>query len=266
MTRLRLPRRPQRAAALAVLAVSALAGCSSPGSTSPGGSSTGALTGTVTVFAAASLQEAFGTLGKQFEAAHPGTRVVLSFGPSSGLATQITEGAPADVFASASPVNMDQVVAAGDAATSRDFASNTLEIAVPSGNPGHVTALADLARPSLKVALCQPAVPCGAAAATVLARAGVRVTAASQESDVKAVLTKVTLDEVDAGLVYVTDVRAAGSSVIGIPVPAAVNVSTRYPIAVLRTAPNPAAAQAFTAYVLSGAGSAVLAASGFAAP
>jgi molybdate transport system substrate-binding protein len=245
-----------------------LAGCgsSSAGSGTPGASSPGTVSGTVTVYAAASLKEAFTTLGTEFEAAHPGTTVVLSFGPSSGLATQITEGAPADVFASASVTNMDQVVTAGDAANPTSFAANTLEIAVPPDNPAGIHGLADLGRPGVQVALCQPAVPCGAVATTVLAKAGVTVTAASQETDVKAVLTKVALGEVDAGLVYVTDIRAAGSRVRGIEIPAGVNASTEYPIAVLSAAPNRPAAEAFTAYVLSDRGTSVLGTSGFARP
>ncbi len=244
-----------------------LAGCggSSSGRAAAGATGDG-VSGTITVFAAASLKEAFTTLGHDFEREHPGTTVVFSFGPSSGLATQITEGAPADVFASASTTNMDQVVAAGEASDPTPFAANTLEIAVPTDNPAGITALADLGRPSVTVALCQPQVPCGVVAAAVLAHAGVRVTGASEETDVKAVLTKVTLGEVDAGLVYVTDVRAAGDTVTGIEIPADVDASTEYPVAALDAAPNPPAARAFTAYVLSDHGASVLAGAGFARP
>ena len=259
-----------RAVGPALLALVALAGCgsSTSGAGSAGSSFSGAatVTGTINVYAAASLQEAFTSLGASFEKAHPGTKVVFNFGPSSGLATQIIEGAPADVFASASPTNMDQVVKAGDAAAPTDFAANTMEIAVPPSNPAHVTTLADLARPSVKVAVCQPQVPCGVVARTVFANAGITVTPATDETDVKAVLTKVSLNEVDAGIVYVTDVRAAGSSVTGIPIPADVNASTAYPIATLTHSSNRATAEAFTAEVLSAQGSAVLARSGFAKP
>jgi molybdate transport system substrate-binding protein len=244
-----------------------LAGCgSSPRGSAPPAAAGGAVTGTVTVFAAASLKEAFTRLGHQFEAAHPGVRVVLSFGPSSGLATQITQGAPADVFASASTTSMQQVVKAGDASAPRDFASNVMQIAVPPANPAHVTGVADLARAGVKVAVCQAAVPCGATAAKVFAHAAVKVTPVTQEVDVKAVLAKVTLGEVDAGVVYVTDVRAAGAKVRGIAIPAGVNASTTYPIAPVAGSRNPAAATAFTDYVLSADGAAALTAAGFARP
>jgi len=251
-----------------------LAGCtSSPASTGPGvlpssGSSGGGagVTGTVNVFAAASLQEAFTRLGTQFEAAHPGARVVFSFGPSSGLAAQITGGAPADVFASASTTNMDQVVSAGGAAGATTFARNTMQIALPAQNRAGVTGVTDLARPGVKVAVCQPAVPCGAGAVAVFAKAGIAVTAVTQESDVKGVLTKVRLGEVDAGVVYVTDVKAAGSKVTGLKIPDAVNASTSYPIAPLTRAVNAAGARAFTDYVLSSAGASVMAEAGFTRP
>ena len=222
--------------------------------------------GTINVFAAASLKEAFTKLGQKFEAAHPGTRVVLNFGPSSGLATQITAGAPADVFASASTKNMDQVIKAGAATSPTNFASNVMQIAVPPKNPANVTRLSDLAKATVKVALCQKAVPCGVTATKVFANARLTVTPVTQEVDVKAVLTKVTLGEVDAGVVYVTDVRAAGAKVSGIEIPADVNASTRYPIATLSKAPNGATARAFTEYVLSPAGAGVLTAAGFARP
>jgi molybdate transport system substrate-binding protein len=229
-------------------------------------SSSPALSGTVNVFAAASLKEAFTTLGQHFEAAHPGTRIVFSFGPSSGLAAQITLGAPADVFASASARNMDQAVKTGAATSAADFASNIMEIAVPAQNPAKITQLSDLARPAVKVALCQKAVPCGVSAVKVFTKAKLTVVPVTQEVDVKAVLTKVTLGEVDAGLVYVTDVRAAGAKVKGIVIPAGVNASTKYPIATLTRAPNKAAAQAFTDFVLSADGARVLTADGFAKP
>jgi molybdate transport system substrate-binding protein len=222
--------------------------------------------GTVNVFAAASLKGAFTTLGQQFEAAHPGTRVVFNFGPSSGLATQINAGAPADVYASASTRTMKQVVDGGQAASPTDFASNEMEIAVPVRNPAGVTALSDLARAGVKVAVCQSAVPCGATAAMVFTKARLTVTPVTEEVDVNAVLTKVTLGEVDAGVVYVTDVRAAGAKVKGIEIPADVNASTRYPIATLTAAPNKATAQKFTDYVRSADGTSVLSAAGFAKP
>ena len=250
-----------------------LAGCGSSSTTGTSSatpsapvSSTPALSGTINVFAAASLKEAFTKLGQQFEAAHPGTKVVFNFGPSSGLATQITAGAPADVFASASTKNMDQVVKAAAATSPTNFASNVMEIAVPPSNPANVTQLSDLAKSTVKVALCQKAVPCGVTATKVFTNAKLTVVPVTQEVDVKAVLTKVTLGEVDAGVVYVTDVRAAGAKVKGIVIPADVNASTKYPIATLTRAPNKATAQAFTDYVLSADGASVLTADGFAKP
>lgn len=256
--------------ALAVLALAVLAlaaGCerTPEAAPAPGGTSN-QVSGTVTVFAAASLTDPFGTLARQFEAAHPGTRVTLNIGASSALALQITQGARADVFASAAAANMDQLVKAGAVGDPRDFAGNVLQIAVPAGNPAGVRGLADLARPGVKVALCQAQVPCGAAALTVLGKAGVRVRPVTLEADVRAALTKVSTGEVDAGLVYLTDVRAAGAAVRGIAIPAALNTSTRYPIGVLREARNPAGARAFTDYVLSAAGRQVLAAAGFDPP
>ena len=265
-----------RRSALTLTAVASagllLAGCGSSTTSasssepSASGSSSSALSGTVNVFAAASLKDAFTKLGRQFEAAHPGTKVVFNFGPSSGLATQITAGAPADVFASASSRNMAQVVTARQAVSPKKFASNVMEIAVPVKNPANITALADLARPAVKVALCQSAVPCGVSAAKVFSNAKLTVTPVTQEVDVKAVLTKVRLGEVDAGVVYVTDVRAAGGKVKGIRIPTFLNASTLYPIATLSRAPNKATATAFTDYVLSPAGASVLSAAGFARP
>jgi molybdate transport system substrate-binding protein len=266
-----------RRSALTLTALAAtgllLAGCGSSDTnsgadTTPSGPAPGtpAVSGTINVFAAASLRESFTDLGKQFETAHPGTEVVFNFGPSSGLATQITSGAPADVFASASTKNMDQVVKASAAASPTAFASNVMEIAVPPKNPANVTQLSDLAKPAVKVALCQESVPCGVTAAKVFTNAKLTVTPVTQEVDVKAVLTKVTLGEVDAGVVYVTDVRAAGVKVRGIEIPADLNASTEYPIATLTEAPNKAVAKAFTDYVLSADGARVLTSDGFAKP
>jgi molybdate transport system substrate-binding protein len=257
------------AALAAASAVLLLAGCGSDATTGSGGSASSSAagpTGTITVLAAASLTEAFTTLGKQFEAAHPGTKVVFSFGPSSGLATQITQGAPADVFASASRKNMDQVTSAGAASSPTVFVKNTMEIAVPPSNPAHISSVADLAKPGVKVALCQAQVPCGSVAATVFGNAKVKVKPVTLEADVKSVLSKVTLGEVDAGVVYVTDVRSAGEKVKGIEIPADVNAATAYPIAGLTKAPNAAGAKAFVDYVLSVAGASVLTQDGFLAP
>lgn len=222
--------------------------------------------GKIIVFAAASLTGTFTTLGRQFEAAHPGTTVAFDFGASSTLAAQIVQGAPADVFASAAPKNMDQVVTAKDAADPTVFATNDMEIAVPPGNPAKITKLSDLAGKGVKVVLCGAAVPCGVTARKVFTNAGLTVTPVSDEADVKSTLTKVELGEADAGIVYVTDVLAAGSKVRGITIPAAVNATTSYPIAALTHSQNHALATAFVDYVLSADGEAVLAGAGFAKP
>jgi molybdate transport system substrate-binding protein len=161
---------------------------------------------------------------------------------------------------------MDQVVTAGQAAAPTNFASNVMEIAVPPANPAGITRLSDLAKSGVKVALCEQAVPCGATAQKVFTNAKLSVTPVTLEVDVRAVLTKVTLGEVDAGVVYVTDVRSAGSRVKGVEVPAGVNASTEYPIATLTKGPNESSAKAFTEYVLSPAGASVLTAAGFAKP
>lgn len=265
------PRRRVLALVAGGLALSlALTGCGNDAKdtgASAGSSTTASdVTGDITVFAAASLTESFTKLGHQFEQEHPGTKVTFSFGPSSGLAEQINQGAPADVFASASTKNMDQVTQAGNADAPTDFAANVMEIAVPADNPGKIIQLSDLARRGVKVALCQVAVPCGTVAAKVFANAELDVKPVSQEVDVKSVLSKVSLGEVDAGVVYVTDVRAAGNKVRGIEIPADVNASTKYPIAQLTASKNAATAAAFVAYVLSDAGSTVLADAGFAKP
>lgn len=231
-----------------------------------GASGTGSPSGTITVFAAASLQESFTRIGKDFEAANPGTEVAFSFGPSSGLARQITSGAPADVFASASQSIMTQVADANAAENPTTFAKNVLEIAVPPDNPGKVESLGDLAEPKVKVALCQEQVPCGTVSAELFEKTGLDVTPVTRENDVKAVLTKVQLGEVDAGLVYATDVKASGDKVKGIALPPDTDASTSYPVAVLTDAPNKQGAQAFVDYVLSPEGAAVIADAGFAAP
>ncbi len=265
----------RRPAVLALALSAALGGCGAAGggpgdatgsTAGPGGSSTAGPTGAITVFAAASLQESFTRIGRDFEAANPGASVTFNFGPSSGLATQIVQGAPADVFASAAGGPMEQVVSAGAAADPKPFVANVLAIAVPPANPAGITRLADLARPGVKVAVCQPQVPCGTVAAKVLGNAGLTVRPVTLETDVKATLTKVQLGEVDAGLVYVTDVRAAGDRVRGIAIPADVNASTTYPVAALTRSAQAPTARAFVAYVLSQAGRDVLARAGFAEP
>jgi molybdate transport system substrate-binding protein len=245
-----------------------LAACGTESAPSGGGGSTsaGGITGAVTVFAAASLTEPFRTLGTQFEAAHPGTSVKFNFAASSALAASIGQGAPADVFASASAKNMDTVVKSGDASAPATFAKNVMLVAVPPDNPGGVTSLAGLAKPGLKIALCQEQVPCGATARQALDKAKVTVEPVTLGADVRAVLTAVQLGEVHAGIVYRTDVLSAGTKVKGIEIPAEQNASTSYPIATLSAAPNAAAAKAFVDCVLSAEGRSVLTEAGFAAP
>jgi molybdate transport system substrate-binding protein len=252
---------------VAALLAAAVAGCSSSSSSGSSGSSgSSSSTGTITVFAAASLMGTFTQIGKQFEAAHKGDTVKFSFGPSSGLSTQITSGAPADVFASAATANMDTVVQAGDASNPQNFAENTMEVAVPPGNPGKVTSVNDLAKKSVKVALCQPQVPCGVVAAEVFKNVGITVKPVTLQPDVKSVLTQVETGNVDAGMVYVTDVLAAGSQVKGVTIPASENATTEYPIATIKDSKHKSIAQEFVAYVLSPAGQKVLAAAGFQKP
>jgi len=253
---------------IAALAAVTVAGCSSGGSSPSSSSSSGSSssTGAITVFAAASLTGSFTQLGKQFEAAHKGDTVKFSFGPSSGLATEITSGAPADVFASAAPANMQQVVSAGDASNPQNFAKNIMEVAAPPNNPGKVKSVNDLAKKSVKVALCQPQVPCGVVAAEIFKNVGIKVKPVTLQPDVKSVLTQVETGNVDAGMVYVTDVMAAGSKVKGITIPASDNASTLYPIATINSSKHKSIAQAFVSYVLSPTGQQVLASAGFEKP
>ncbi|MEO3859054.1 molybdate ABC transporter substrate-binding protein [Acrocarpospora sp. B8E8] len=220
----------------------------------------------LTVFAAASLTETFTELGKTFEAAHPGTTVKFNFGSSATLATQITQGAPADVFAAASPATMTTVTDAGLATGPTVFVKNKLQIAVPPDNPAKVESLKDLTDPKVKVALCAEQVPCGAAAIKALDAAGLKVTPVTLEQDVKATLTKVELGEVDAALVYQTDVIAAAGKVTGIAFPEADQAINDYPIATLTKAPAADLAKQFVDLVLSQQGKDVLTKAGFQAP
>lgn len=239
-------------AALAAAAlVPALAGCGSSDTT-------------IKVFAAASLQESFTALAKDFEKDHPGTRVELSFGASNDLTTQIGQGAPADVIATASESTMDQISA--DITGRTDFASNSMEIVVPVADAANIHSLADLAHRGVKLAVCQAQVPCGVVAAKVFANAHLTVHPVTEEVDVKSVLTKVVLGEVDAGIVYVSDVKTAGPKVTGIPIPATVNAVTSYPIAVVKDSAQTSLATDFTKLVERAQGQAVLADNGFAPP
>lgn len=252
------------AAAAALL----LAGCSTTAGSTPGPTATpDSLKGSVTVLAAASLTEVYGELATQFEKLHPNVTITQSFGGSSALATQIVQGAPADLFATANEATMKTVTDAGlTAETPILYATNVLTLIVPPTNPAGVTTIADLANPAVKVALCDKTVPCGSAAITLLAAEKLTVKPVTLETDVKAVLTKVELDEVDAGLVYVTDAETAGSKVTQIPVADAANVVNRYPIALLKNSTNTAAAKAFEQFILSKTGLAVLKKAGFGTP
>jgi len=264
--------RPVRRVRVALLAgsVSAallLTACS--GASAASGSTTTAdgLTGTVTVLAAASLTEVYSDLAARFEKLHPNVTVTQSFGGSSALAAQIVQGAPADLLATANEATMTTVTDAGLAdGTPAVFATNVLTLVVPPSNPAGVTSLADLARPGVKVALCDTTVPCGASAISLLAAEKLSVIPVTLETDVKAVLTKVELDEVDAGLVYATDARSAGGKVRQIAVPVAADVINRYPIVVLSGSTNKAAARAFEQFILSATGRAALKNAGFGTP
>ncbi|MBO0685016.1 MAG: molybdate ABC transporter substrate-binding protein [Candidatus Dormibacteraeota bacterium] len=246
------------AAGLLLLACGGTA--SSQGSPSPSAKPSG----TLNVLAAASLTGAFTTIGDQLQAKYPGLTVKSSFAGSPTLVTQIQQGAPADIFASADQANM-QKVTSGDLSQGQPqvFVHNRLEIAVQAGNPKHITKVSDLANPALKVAVCAPGVPCGTYSTTVFGKAGIKVTPVTQETDVKAVLTKVGLGEADAGIVYVTDVKAAGSSVEGVQIPDDLNVIADYPIVQLKSEQNPTAAKAFIDYVLGADGQKVLKDAGF---
>ncbi len=270
--RLTVHRRSIAAIAAAALAPALLlSGCAASSATQPtastGSASADTVDGTVTVFAAASLTSSFTALGKAFESVHPGAKVTFSFAGSSDLVSQLTEGAPADVFASADEANMAKAVTAKLAdGKPVDFATNVLAIAVPPGNPAKITGFADLAKPGVKTVVCAPQVPCGAATAKVEASSGVTLTPVSQESSVTDVLGKVESGEADAGIVYVTDVKGAGSKVASVAFPEASGVVNTYPIVAVTGAPNPKGAAAFVDFVTGGKGRAVLAAAGFGAP
>ncbi|MER5440491.1 molybdate ABC transporter substrate-binding protein [Streptomyces sp. NPDC002790] len=255
--------------AAAVLTLSACGSSDTDSSgSSPSSSSSGKkLSGTVNVFAAASLKESFEKLGKQFEKEHPGTKVTFNFGGSDSLAAGITGGAPADVFAAASPKTMKTVTDAGDAdGEPSTFVRNQLEIATLPGNPHKVSSLKDLTKPGQKVVLCAKEVPCGAAAQTALTASKLKLTPVSYEQDVKSALTKVELKEADAAVVYKTDVHAAGDKVEGVEFPESKDAINAYPIAPLKKAPNAAAAKAFIELVKSADGQKALTDAGFLKP
>lgn len=257
--------------ALVLVAGLALVGCGSSSGSSSGSKSstttttTAKATGSITVSAAASLTEAFGTIGKDFSSANPGATVTFNFGSSGTLATQIQQGAPADAFASADPANIDTLQQAnlvdGRATV---FANNKLVIVTKPGNPKNVKSLADLATVGI-VSLCGETVPCGKYADQALSAAGVTIPAdkITRGVDVKATLAAVTTGDADAAIVYVTDAKTAGSAVASVAIPDAQNVIATYPIAVLKASGNPATTQAFVQYVVGPKGQATLKSYGF---
>ncbi|MFI1366147.1 molybdate ABC transporter substrate-binding protein [Streptomyces griseochromogenes] len=255
------------AAALMTLSACSSSDDSSTTKADKSGSASPKLSGTVTVFAAASLKESFTTLGQEFEKQHPGTKVSFNFGGSDTLAANITGGAPADVFAAASPKTMKIVTDKSDAVgTPATFVRNQLEIATLPGNPDKVASLKDLTKSGLKVVLCDKTVPCGAAAQKALDASKLKLTPVSYEQDVKGALTKVELKEADAAVVYKTDVKAAGDKVEGVEFPESAKAVNAYPIALLKSARNAEAAKAFIALVQSAEGQKVLTEAGFLKP
>jgi molybdate transport system substrate-binding protein len=252
--------------------VASLAACSSSSTTTAAAPATSSaasakLSGTLVVFAATSLTAAFDKIGTQFHDVNPGVTVKFNYNGSSSLATQINQGAPADVFASASPKNMTTVTDEQMTSSApKDFAANSGEIMVESGNPKNIKSVADLANSSLKVVTCAPDVPCGALATEIFKNAGVTVKPVSQEENVGGVVTKVSLGEADAGIVYVTDVKANGSKTTGVSLPDNQNQVTDYPIAPIKGAPNAAAATAFISFVLGAEGQQILESFGFQPP
>lgn len=243
--------------AACTLAAALMSGCGSDAEAPPG---------TLTVFAAASLKKSFTEIGEQFEADNPGASVEFSFAGSSDLVTQLTQGASADVFASADTKNMDKAVQAGLAADPVSFASNTLTIAVAPGNPRHVTSFQDLTREGLNVVVCAPQVPCGTATNKVEEATGVHLDPVSEESSVTDVLNKVSSGQADAGLVYVTDVAGSDGKVTAINFPEAVDVVNTYPIATLKGAKDADLAREFVSYVTGEVGQRVLGEAGFGKP
>lgn len=222
---------------------------------------------TLTVYAAASLTKTFEQIGTEFEKQHDGVTVEFSFGGSSDLVAQIQEGAPADVFASADTANMDKLTAEDlQADDPQNFASNTLEIATPPGNPAGITSFADLAKDGVQVVVCAPEVPCGAATVKAEEATGVTLQPVSEEQSVTDVLAKVTSGEADAGLVYVTDVTGAGDAVIGVPFPESSDIVNTYPIVVLKDSDHADHAQEFVEFVLSDTAQSILEEAGFAQP
>ncbi len=261
-----------RLVALTVIATSAaliLAGCSSTAATpTPTPSKTAApLSGTITVLAASSLTKTFTTLAADFEAANPGVTVQTTFAGSGALVTQIQQGEPADIFAAAAAAPMATLQSGGQLeGTSTNFATNTLEIAVPPTNPANIQTFADLAKPGVKLVICAATEPCGASSVAMEKVEGVTLNPVALEPAVANVLTAVSSGQADAGLVYKTDVLGAAGSVKGITFADSGKVVNTYPISVLKESKNQKVAQAFVAYVLGAKAQAVLAQAGFGKP
>lgn len=261
----------RRTTATVAISVLALTACGSGGEAVVGRTaSDGAGTGDdrrLTVFAAASLTTVYGELEARFEKENPGVDVVLSTGGSSDLVTQMEQGAPADVFASADEKNMDRAVESSlISGEPTPFATNELTIAVQPGNPHGIASLADLENPDLSVVRCAVPVPCGSVSDAVLSDAGVTVTAVSEENSVTDVLGKVTAGEADAGLVYVTDVARSEGAAESVEIPEAADHRTTYPIAVTSGAADPDLAQKFVDLVTGPEGQKALADAGFGTP
>ena len=260
-------RHPSAVLVTTVVVALGLSACSSSKKASAAAPASAALSGTVVVFAASSLKATFTTLATNFEHAHAGVKIVPSYGGSDTLAAQITQGAPVDVFAAASTTTMGTVTTAGDGVgTPQVFAKNELEIAVSPSNPDHIASLADVTKSGVKLALCAAMVPCGTAATKAFTAAKLTPHPVTLEQDVASVLTKIELGEVDAGIVYQTDVKSAGSKVLGVNFAEAASAINTYPIVAVKTGKNPTAAQAFVNYVVSAAGQQILQAAGFQQP
>ena len=237
------------------------------GGAQPAGAGAQKPSGEITVFAAASLTESFHAIAKQLEKKYPDVDVKFNYDASSNLATQINQGAPADVFASADQDNLQKTIDAGTADPPPvSFAKNRLEIAVEKGNPKKIKSLADLQKSGLVVVLCADQVPCGKYAAESLSKAGVTITPASKEENAKATLSKVSIGEADASIVYVTDVKAAKGTTGGVKIPDKVNVIATYPMAVVKQTQNQTAAKAWERFVTSKEGEQTLRKFGFLPP
>ncbi|MGG5172044.1 molybdate ABC transporter substrate-binding protein [Pseudarthrobacter sp. J1738] len=242
-----------------IVSVAILSSCGEPATQN-------ATSGELKVFAAASLKESFTQIAAAFEQAHPGVHVSLNFAGSSSLVTQIAQGAPADVFASADQTNMTKLADQSLVSSAVPFATNKLQIVVPLDNPAHVDSLANLAKPGTQVVLCAPQVPCGSAAKRVEKAAAVKIKPVSEESNVSDVLGKVLAGDADAGLVYVTDALAARGKVTAIDFSEAGQAINTYPIAAVQGGKNPEASQEFINYVSGASGQRILKTSGFGAP